>query len=69
MKGLLTGCGEIGNERKIQVIMEYAVTYGTQKEAPDILRIILYWRDLILFILEGLVVPHISIPYFLNCII
>jgi hypothetical protein len=27
MKGLVSGCGEIGNERNIQVFVEWAVTY------------------------------------------
>jgi hypothetical protein len=35
----------------------------TYKGALAILRIILDWRDWIFLILEGLVVPHISIPY------
>jgi hypothetical protein len=55
MKGLVTGYGEIENERNSQVFMEKAVTYieGSTGYFTDILD----WKDWILFILEGLVVP------------
>jgi hypothetical protein len=29
MKGIVTGCGEIGNERKIQVYIEGSIGYFT----------------------------------------
>jgi hypothetical protein len=62
MKGLVTGCGEIGNEKEHSGLCGVG-GYIHRREHWLFYRIIFVWRDWILLILEGLVVPHISIPY------